>query len=341
MSLTHTYRICDLVLASNIPLLELTASTVFVVGCDCRFELLPPGNPSSGNFTWFHHWTIQEDNAEDDGDDKDEGGGKEAWTHFARTPDGYLLRFPSCGDFFLSADTVQCRPLPRIPEVTVRHILLDQVIPLVLSRRESIVLHASAVLTDHGVIAFAGKSGQGKSTLAASFARKGCAMVSDDCLVLRAQHENWIALPSYPGVRMWPSTAEQLLGKDTRSKDVSHYSLKRRVSDADLLPFANSPAPIRRLFFLGDETSDVSIQRLGPRRAFVSLVEFAYNLDIHDAAFLRRQFEAVGHLTANIPAFAIHYPRQFASLQIVWDTVVKHLGEARDRDAEGYPAHSR
>jgi hypothetical protein len=341
MSLTHTYRICDLVLASNIPLPELTAATVFAIGCDCRFELLPPGNPSSGNFTWFHHWTIQEDNAEVDAEDNDEGGGKEAWTHFARTPDGYLLRFPSCGDFFLSADTVQCRPLPRIPEVTVRHLLLDQVIPLFLSRRDSIVLHASAVLTDHGVIAFVGKSGQGKSTLAASFAQKGCALVSDDCLVLREQHGNWIAFPSYPGVRMWPSTAEQLIGKDPDTADVAHYTVKRRICDTDLIPFANSQAPIKRLFFLADETSTVSIQRLAPGRAFVSLVESAYNVDIQDAAFLRRQFEAVGQLTENVPAYAIQYPHEFASLPAVWETVVHHLEEAQDRDVEGYPARPR
>jgi hypothetical protein len=319
MRIAHSYRICDLALASNIPLPELAPTTVFSV--DCQFELLPPGNPFPGDFVWFHHWTLEQDSEEE--------GTKEAWAHFARTSDGYLLRFPSCGDFFLSADAVQiqCRPLPCIPEVTVRHLLLDQVIPLVLSRRESVVLHASAVLTPHGVIAFAGKSGQGKSTLAASFAQKGCALVSDDCLVLRAEHKNWTALPSYPGVRLWPSTAEQLVRDDTHTADVAHYSIKRRVSDMDLLTFANSPGTIRRLFFLTDETSPISIQKLSPGRAFVSLVGFTYNLDIEDSAFLRRQFEAMGQLTAEVPAYAIHYPRQFASLPAVRETILNHLGE--------------
>lgn len=281
-----------------------------------------------GNFAWFHHWTVEQDSQED--------GAREAWAHFARTGDGYLLRFPSCGDFSLSADTAQicCRPLPKIPEVTIRHLLLDQVIPLVLSRREAVVLHASAVLTPHGVIAFAGKSGQGKSTLAASFAQKGCALVSDDCLVLRAEHGRWTALPSYPGVRLWPSTAEALVREDTHTADVAHYSLKQRISDTDLLPFVNKPAPIKRLFFLADETSDVSIQRLSPGRAFVSFVEFTYNLDIEDSAFLRRQFEAVGQLTTDVPAYAIRYPRQFASLPAVCETILEHLGEDQNRDGE-------
>ena len=39
MSLTHAYRICDLVLASNIPLPELSPAKAFAA--ECRFELLP------------------------------------------------------------------------------------------------------------------------------------------------------------------------------------------------------------------------------------------------------------------------------------------------------------
>ena len=333
MTLTHSYRICSLALASNIPLPELPPATVFAV--DCQFELLPPVGPLPGNFAWFHHWTIEQDE-ETTEQDKEEEGSKEAWAHFARTDDGYLLRFPSCGDFLLSPDTaqIQCRPLPRIPEATVRHLLLDNVIPLVLSRRESIVLHASAVLTTHGVIAFAGKSGQGKSTLAASLAQKGCALVSDDCLVLRAEHGSWTALPSYPGVRLWPSTAEELLREDTLTTEVAHYSIKRRVSDTDLLPFAKSPAPMLKLFFLADERCAISIQRLSAGRAFMSLIESAYNLDIRDAAFLERQFEAVGQLTEDLPAYEIHFPRQFAALTSVSETILTHLGEYCDRDSE-------
>ena len=49
--LDHAYRICDLALASNIPLPELTPENVFAV--ECRFEILPPENPSPGHFVDF------------------------------------------------------------------------------------------------------------------------------------------------------------------------------------------------------------------------------------------------------------------------------------------------
>jgi hypothetical protein len=322
----HTYRVSDLALASNVPIPELIPATVFDLGC--RFELLPAGNPSPGNFAWFHQWTFQQETEKE--------GGEEPWVQFARSGDGYLLRFPSYGDFFLSAEAteIQCRPLPGIPEVTVRHLLLDQVVPLVLSRRERIVLHVSAVLTAHGVIAFAGKSGDGKSTLAASFAQRGCALLSDDCLVLRAERGSWTALPSYPGVRLWPSAAENLLPEHAGSKDVAHYTIKRRVSNTDVLPFSTSPAPLRSLFFLSGDTSAVSIEKLSATRTFVALVEFAYNLDITDAAFLRRQFETIGQLTAQVPAYAIHYPREFSSLPVVRETILNYLEQDQHHDAE-------
>ena len=215
----------------------------------------------------------------------------------------------------------------------MRHLLLDQVIPLVLSRRERMVLHASAVLTGQGAVAFAGKTGQGKSTLAASLAREGCSLVSDDCLVLRTDHGVWTALPSYPGVRLWPSTAGEVLREGTATAEVAHYTLKRRVSDTDVLPYASGPAPLRRLFFLGDDAGEVSFERLPPGRAFMALVEFAYNLDIQDTAFLRRQFDTVGRLTADVPAYAIHYPREFSALPAVREAILRHLEEDRSRDA--------
>lgn len=316
--MTHAYRICDLVLASNTALPELAPATSF--GAECQFELLPSGNPSDTDADWFHQWIIERSGEDEDGED--------VWLRFGRTGDGYLLRFPSCGDFFVSADAarIECRPLPGTPEVTVRHLLLDQVIPLLLSRRERIVLHASAVLTGHGAIAFAGVSGQGKSTLAASLALAGYSLISDDCLVLRAEPGGWTALPSYPGVRLWPSTAGEVL-HDATTREVAHYTLKRRVCDTGVLSHASGPAPLRRLFFLGDDAGEVTFERLPPGRAFMALVEFAYNLDITDTAFLRRQFDTVGHLTANVPAYTIHYSREFPALPAVREAILRHLEE--------------
>jgi len=321
----HTYCICGLTIASNIPLPELGPTTNF--DAECRFWLNPPAYPSERDIDWFHEWQIERTDEEDSG---------EPWARFARREDGYLVRFPSCADFSVSLDVseVRCVPLPDVPEVTVRHLLLDQVLPLILSRRERIVLHASAVSTKSGVIAFAGRSGRGKSTLAMAFAQQECALVSDDCLVLRRGERNWTALPSYPGVRVWQSTADELAHDDANTADVAHYTDKRRIADLQGLPFAAGPEPLLALFVLADEQPTISVQRLTAAKALMAWAEFAYNLDITDAAFLRAHFESVGQLAAEVPAHALYYPREFSSLEAVRVAIRNCLEEMNTNDPE-------
>jgi hypothetical protein len=317
MSLPHAYRICGLLLTSNTVLPELTPEKA--LRADCHFELLPPEDPCAVPVDWFHEWTVGENGEE---------RGKDPWLRLGRTADGYLLRFAACGDFIISADTtsIKCRPLPQTPKVSVRHVLLDQVIPLLLSRREHVVLHASAVLTSIGVIAFAGKSGRGKSTLAASFAKGGYALLADDCLVLRAEPTGWLAIPSYPGVRLWPSTVDALLSQDVPTGDVAGYTSKRRLSRTEMLPQASSPAQLRSLFLLGYGVGRISVEKLSPGLAMITLVKFAYNLDVKDVGFLRRQFNTLSRLIDELPVYSLRYPREFAMLPSVREAILSQLG---------------
>ncbi len=59
-------------------------------------------------------------------------------------------------------------------------------------------VHASAVDTKHGVVAFLSGSGNGKTTLALEFLRRGARLVSDDVLALRPDGGIVLAHPSPP-----------------------------------------------------------------------------------------------------------------------------------------------
>ena len=328
MNSIHRYSICDLVLASNIPLPELIPATVG--NTECRFELLAGDLPCAEGVEWFHQWTIEEDGVTEDGARREE-----PWLQLGRSSDAYVLRFPSCAEFIIAKDTnsIRCHPLAHTAEMTVRHLLLDQVLPLILSRRESLVLHASAVLTGHGAIAFAGKTGKGKSTLASSFALEGFPLVSDDYLVLRQGQEGWMATPSYPGVRLWPSTVQAIVPQDLPTREVASYTVKRRVVNTTLLPRTNEPVLLRRLYVLTEEARWTSIEKISMGRSMISLVEFAYNLDIRDKAFLRQQFETIKQVTKDVPVYAIHFPREYSTLPAVREAILQHLYEDQDIDA--------
>lgn len=305
------FQVCDLTIESTIPLPELRE---MVGGShDCRFEVRPTGKRFDGEFHWFHHCPTQ------DG---------EIWLSVAVLGEDYLLRFPDQGDFLISRDgkEIQCCPLPGTQESTVRHLFLDQVVPLVLSRRESLVLHASAIVAPEGVVAFVGKSGQGKSTLAACFGQIGYPLISDDYLVLRKTAEDWSAVPSYPGVRLWPEASDGIFSAPPKSVEIAHHTEKRRVSDPALIPFAGQPSSLRCLYVLDDEgdTSQPqpSIASLSPKDAFMRLVACAFNLDTRDKGLLERQFQAIGNLRAMLPCYRLRYERDFSALPLVRRLIV-------------------
>ncbi|MGC2186478.1 MAG: hypothetical protein WA637_24640 [Terriglobales bacterium] len=305
------YRVGELLVESLVPLPEL--SQVEGESPDCRFEVLPSAEGFTEDVHWFHQWT-----------DAD----KETWLKLADLGEDFLLRFPERGDFLISRDgrDIRCRPRPGTPPSTIRHLFLDQIVPLVLSRRESLVLHASAILTPQGVIGFVGKSGQGKSTLAACFGQSGFRLLSDDYLVLRRRADDWVAIPSYPGVRLWPETSDGIFSVPPQSTEIAHYTDKRRVSDPALVPFAEGASALRCLYFLNDESDafppEPAVFPLRPREAFLKLVSCAFTLDVRDKVQLERQFVAIGQITTQLPCFRLEYARDFAMLPAVQRMIV-------------------
>jgi len=295
------YRICTLTLESNIEFPELPV--VAHAFADYQFRLAPVRRTLQGQFAWYHHWTYPTG---------------ETWLSFANYSDGYLLRFPGLADFVASAETVSCHPVADIPELSIRHLFLDQVFPLVLSRKEPIVLHASGVLTEHGAMGFVGLSGQGKSTLAVGFAQRGGSLLSDDFLVLRESAQGWSALPTYSGVRLWPRAIPQLFEATPEIAATAHYTEKLRIGAPEQIPFADAEAPIRSLYFLEvqpeAQTTGPSITPVPPQDALVRLIGSAFNIDITDKALLGRQFAAFGRFITCVPCFELRYERDFSAL---------------------------
>ncbi|HLW78555.1 MAG TPA: hypothetical protein VKU44_03060 [Terriglobia bacterium] len=316
---TWAYRVSDLTLTSNVALPELPPGNGSQP--QASFHLASPAEPRPEASDWFHRWTLPS------GAD---------WLAFARHPSGYLLRFPDLGDFLVSTDgiSVRCYPAAETPIETIRHLFLDQVLPLVLSRLGRLVVHSSAVLTPAGAVAFVGSTGQGKSTLALSFAQQGFPFLADDCLLLEEQDGRLVAVPSYPGLRLWPETVSQVFEQSPALTQVAHYSGKQRLGPASDLPFSLHPAPVARVYFLAESSEAsvnpvVTIEPLSPKEALLSLVRYAYLLDMKDREVLREKFDRLGRL-AGMPLFyRLAYQREFTVLPQVRQAILHHLEEGK------------
>ena len=161
-------------------------------------------------------------------------------------------------------------------------------------------LHATAVATNTGVLAFFGKTGTGKSTIAAALGRFGASLISDDCLVLHRDAEAIVATPSYAGLRLYDDVREALF-PDASSKQVAHYSTKQRL--ATVIPLAREPQPLRAMFALErvPELERPVIEPLGPADAIMTLTSSAFRLGIERKHQHPRQLSFFADVARRVP----------------------------------------
>jgi len=117
------------------------------------------------------------------------------YTAWDRGPQGYLLRFHDACDFVVSRDTatVTLHPAEGSDPGLSRVLTTGGMLAFVLHLRRELVLHASAVETADGAVAFVGYSGMGKSTMAALLCAEGAQLVTDDVLRLDARDGGFVA----------------------------------------------------------------------------------------------------------------------------------------------------
>jgi hypothetical protein len=294
------YAFHDVTLDSELPLPEVPTATRRRAAT-IAIRLAAAGAPPAPR--WFHHWRE----------------GRRRSISFARLDDGYLLRSHGFADFHVAADgaTVRCEAREDCPAATLRHLLLDQVLPLVLALRGGIVLHGSGVhIAGIGVVAFVGAAGAGKSTLAAALGVSGHQIVADDSLVVRRRGARPVVVPGYPGARLWRD-ASRGLGLSSRGAAVAHYTRKRRVA-APELPFRRSAGPLKAIFLLGrrgrarargsrPKAAPAALGRaLAPRERLIALARCTYVLDVQDRVQLAAMFGGLAWLVGRVPVLRLH-----------------------------------
>lgn len=258
------------------------------------------------------------------------------WLAVARRPGAHRLRFEGGGTFVVSdgGRRVTVQSGTAAASDALRHLLIDQVIPLALGHLGHVVLHAAGVVVKDAAgdsaVAFIGPAGAGKSTLTASLANAGCLLLADDALVVTVSGSDLLATPAYPGVRLWPDVALSVGasgGADSEGLPrVAAYTDKRRIGLADGWRFAEGQVPLRRVYLLDEHEDDrVSVDRVGPRDAIVALLSHTYVLDVLDRDRLAAQFARVCAASPAAEVRRLSYPRALDRLPAVHAAIREDL----------------
>ena len=222
----------------------------------------------------------------------------------AREPAAYHVRVSGCGHFKVTPERIDVAVEPGVRASTIRHLLLDQVLPLALAAEGRLVLHASGLRRHGRAIALAGAAGTGKSTMAAALSGEGWAVMSDDG-VLIDDANGAVAVPAYPGLRLWPETLAVTGMRERCIGEVAEYSAKLRVAPA--ATGDAGAAPLSHIYVL-ERGGTFGIETLGPRDATAAMLAHLYRADLTDRDGLAAQLDACARLVERVPVARLTLP---------------------------------
>jgi hypothetical protein len=157
----------------------------------------------------------------------------------------------------------------------VREWFLGVVLGMLCHQRGLFPLHASCVRIGGGAVAFAGRTGTGKSTLAAALARRGHGLIADDVSAIEpAASGPPQARPSFPRLRLWDEAMRAL---DLSPEGVPRASRgKPKYQFCEPGWFDPSPAALRAVYLLERVVVEEPIERVSGAHAATALYREIY-----------------------------------------------------------------
>jgi len=182
--------------------------------------------------------------------------------------------------------------------------------PLMLQALGRQSLHASAIRNSAGALAFCGRRGAGKSTIAYAMRHSGWSQVADDALVLQVDGSETRVCPLPFTPKFWDASFEHFAG------------------GTGALPYKNvgfdpGQIPLRAIFLLRrtEHVSAPQVSRVPLMSAFSSLLAHGSSFAPDDPSEAKRLVEDYLAIAEHIPVFALTYPSAFSALSDVAQAV--------------------
>ena len=251
-------------------------------------------------------------------------------------PDGsLLLDAMPVARFLVRSDCVLVDSSLPPDSADLRVRLLGPVLGMLCYLRGILPLHACVVRINARTIAIAGPSCAGKSTLAATFLRRGHTLVTDDiCAIKYALESPWV-LPSFPALKLARDSLKTL---DIDPNGLTHVWLD---TDKFLVPvssgFDSAPSVLEKVYLLEDAPEGIadSIIAVNGAEAFQQLSGTFYRPAIGRRLFAKAAlFGMAARLASHVAVRRLVRSSGFARLD-----EIARLVEADATDGRRMAAH--
>jgi hypothetical protein len=243
-------------------------------------------------------------------------------------PAGTQIGWDSVGAFLVrDGCEIVIEPDPAATPERIRLFLLGAAMGVLLHQRGLMVLHASAVEMDGGVVAFLAPKWGGKSTMAAVLHSRGHPLVTDDILAIDLSGPTPVVHPGFPQLKLWPDTLA-LLGEDSSDVRRLHPQIEKRDYRAEAR-FPHRPLPLRAVFGLGPAERP-SVDRLDAQAALEDIIGHWYcarfGYDTMERLGLSSLFLWSTDLVRRVPFYRLGCPRSLSTMWEVAAAVEESVG---------------
>jgi len=221
------------------------------------------------------------------------------------------------------SDAVEAIAYPSAAPEEINEVYNDSVLPLVVHVHGVEALHASAVLSPQGVVAFCAGSGTGKSTIARGLSERGYPLWADDAVAFEVSGPAVNALSLPFRIRLRPDAAS-FFARDRVARRIDlggSDQVDRSASLAALCVLKREP---------GLTSGGVTVKTLQASSAFPALLEHAYCFSLVDAERKRRMMERYLVVSARVRILEIRFAAGLehlpAMLDRIEETALQELG---------------
>jgi hypothetical protein len=217
-------------------------------------------------------------------------------------------------------------------EDTVRLFLLGSAFGALLYQRGLLVLHGNAVKVGQACLICVGRSGVGKSTLAAAFMQQGYDLLADDVIPVRASGE---AIPGFPRIKLWEDAALKL---EIDTADLRRVSPGIEKFNLPVFArFVREPLPIRWIYSLEThDSADLVIETISGVERYSELLANTYRSEFLVGGQMKKDhLLSCGELVGKIHMARILRPSDGYPLEAL---VARILENTRENGSSGFPA---
>ena len=215
---------------------------------------------------------------------------------------------------------------------TVEHALpffLGNALGIHLRLKGVVCLHASAVVVDGQVLVFAGQSGTGKSTLAATFTRRGYGLLTDDIVAITRAEGQYYVQPSYPQLRLFPETLSNLGYEQENALRVHPKTPKQFLSWQDFA-FVREPQRLGGIYtfqFVPGAGAEIDLRLLPPKQGLIALMSRGYANSVLDDEGQINLLHFLGDLVQQIPVYRVTAVRDMNRIDRLCDRILAAASE--------------